>query len=92
MIKYEYIDNDSNNPKIKFTEGVYSGIVIQLGKVVFEEIGDDCHMKYDYDVIRYETEYDKPSLDRIVGDLLIQMIEQGIKDNDLIYTGGTDEN
>lgn len=91
MIKYEYVDNEKD-PKIKFTDGVHSGIVIKLGKVEFEEVGEDCHMKYEYDVIRYENEYDKPALDRQVGDLLIQLIEQGVKDRELIYAGGTDEN
>ena len=36
--------------------------------------------------------YTKEELDKQVGDLVLQMIVTGLENNDLIYTGGTDEN
>lgn len=78
--------------KIQFTENQYSGIIITLGQVTFDEVDDYLKLRYEYDVIESDVDYDKGELDNFVGDFVLQEIESGAVKNNLVYTGGTDEN
>ena len=46
-----------------------------------------------YDIIEGKVEdSDKKEFEHSIGDLLVQMIEDGVIMNNLIYSGGKDEN
>ena len=81
-----------NNEFVLSLEGhKYSNIAFTLGKVSFNE--DNLTLKYNYDIIENNcAEFDKAEFEHIVGDLIIQIIEEGVQKNDLVYTGGVDEN
>ena len=85
-----YLPNGSY--KIKLLDTPFEGIIVTLGKVSFEESGDDMHMRYEYDVVSHPIEFVKEDLDKHIGDMLLQMLEEGVKKNDIVYTGGIDEN
>ena len=88
------VTEDGTN-KIKFTNTQYDSIIFTIGKVSFEEDGDEAIMHYNYDVVEHDTELDpdqKKEFDKLVGEYLVQSIERGIKNEDLIFVGGTDAN
>lgn len=88
------VTEDGTN-KIKFTNTQYDSIIFTIGKVSFEEDGDEAIMHYNYDVVEHDTELDpdqKKEFDNLVGEYLVQSIERGIKNEDLIFAGGTDAN
>ena len=94
-IQYETEPYGTNQYSIEYTEGKYAGIKIVLGAVKLEEnqAQDNCTLKYNYDIIEGIVEdSDKKEFDNYIGDTLMQMLSDGVKNNDLIYSGGVDEN
>ena len=68
----------------------YSGIRFTIGKVSFNE--DNLTLKYNYDIIENNcAEFDKKEFEHVVGDLIVQLMEEGVNKNNLVYTGGVDE-
>ena len=41
--------------------------------------------------VEFTTQQQINDFEKFVGDLLMQMLDEGIKNNDLVYTGGVDE-
>lgn len=78
--------------KLKFTSNEFQGIIFTIGKVSFEEKNDKTVMHYQYDVVEHSEPFEKDLLDKAVGDLVMHLLEEGVKDNSLVYTGGVDEN
>ena len=94
-IQYETEPYGTNRYSIEYTHGKYAGIKIVLGAVKIEENQeqDNCTLKYNYDIIGGIVEdSDKKEFDNYIGDTLMQMLSDGVKNNDLIYSGGVDEN
>lgn len=84
---------ESGEYKIKFTNTEFNDIILTIGGIEFIEGDDEANMKFDYDI--HEGVVPDGKLDEfrtLMGDFIIQAIEDGIKNNDLVYTGGTDEN
>lgn len=81
---------------IRFTSGKYDGIIISYGKSGFVEdvMDDNVTLSFEYDIQDYadKTIDDKEEFDKLVGDLLVELIMMGLKTNSNIYTGGVDEN
>ena len=76
---------------IQYNDGKYAGVKIVLGRVKLVENPekDNCTLKYHYDIIEGKVE-DKKEFDTYIGDTLMQMLDDGVKNNDLVYMGGTD--
>jgi hypothetical protein len=76
---------------IQLEDHKYSEIRFTIGKVSFNE--DNYTLKYHYDIIENNSiDFDKIEFEQAIGDLIMQMLEEGVQKNDLIYTGGVDEN
>ena len=94
-IQYETEPYGADKYSIEYTEGKYAGIKIVLGGVKLEENieQDNCTLKYNYDIIEgMVKDSDKKEFDNYIGDTLMQMLSDGVKNNDLVYMGGVDEN
>ena len=79
--------------KLKFTSNEFQSIIFTIGKVSFEEQAEaGTIMHYQYDVVEHSEPFEKDLLDKAVGDLVMYLLEEGVKDNSLVYTGGVDEN
>jgi hypothetical protein len=94
-IQYETEPYGTDKYSIEYTEGKYAGIKIVLGGVKLEENAeqDNCTLKYNYDIIEgIVADSDKKEFDTYIGDTLMQMLSDGVKNNDLVYSGGVDEN
>jgi 3-oxoacyl-ACP reductase-like protein len=80
---------------IKLTEEPYSGIIFNYDRVEFvpDDENDKLHIKFEYDIVNDNgVKYVKEELETYLGDFLQELIMYGILNNDLIYTGGVDEN
>ena len=86
-------NSKTGEERIKLTEGVYKGIIFSYGKVSFEEQGDTCKMSFDYEVHEDRgVTYVKEELEQYLGDLLKFIIMDQLMKNEVVYTGGIDEN
>lgn len=93
-IKYETEPYGTNQYTVEYTEGKFVGVKIVLGGIKFIENKeqDNCTLKYDYDIIEgMINDSDKKEFDDYIGDTLMQMLSDGVKNNDLVYMGGVDE-
>ena len=90
----KYMQNHKSGLQaLKLTEEPYKGIMFTFGKVWFEERDDRMACNFEYNIIDdCDKEIDMAKFEDYISKILDQMIRQGIEDNNLIYTGGVDEN
>jgi hypothetical protein len=98
-LKYKKKSFGTHEYALELLEHKFSGISFKYGRVEFIEKEDNLTLKFDYDIIDNKhsaineiPEADKDEFKTALGDLLVQMMQEGVKNNDLIYTGGVDEN
>lgn len=80
---------------MQLTEGEFSGIIFSYGRVSFEEneTQDNLKVHFDYEVHDdLGLAYDKAAFEKELGDFLIELVAFGAEKNNLVYTGGIDEN
>lgn len=78
---------------LKLTDGPYKGIIYSYGKVSFDEEGDTCKLNFDYEIQdASSTNYVTEEFEQYIGDLLQFIIMDQLQKNEVVYTGGTDEN
>jgi len=95
--RYVVLDSKQDGLQaIKLTEGAFEGIIYTYGKVQFDEneTTDNIHLRFEYDIIEQNDKSltDKASFEQYIGDILQELIYEGIERNNLTYTGGVDEN
>lgn len=84
---------DDGQHKIKFTNTKFNDIILSIYGIQFIEEDDHANMKFDYDIHEGTvSDEDAEEFKQLLGDFILQAIEAGIKNNDLVYTGGVDEN
>lgn len=93
---YQKIEMDYNGQSIyalKFTEGEFSDIIFSYHRVQFieDEKQDRLITKFEYIIHEGSTGDSNAEFEKELGDFLIELIIQGIYDNDIVYTGGTKE-
>ena len=95
-IGFETVESKSTGLEaVRLTDEPYKGIIFQYGKVSFtpDEENDKLHLKFEYDILDQNNKIFKEEIfENYIGDLLQQLIMQGVAANSLTYTGGTDEN
>lgn len=97
VIPYVLVENkETGHQAIRLTTGPYSSIMYTYGKVEFEDpdLFDDTppKIKFEYEIIEdYGIKYNKETFEHYIGDLLVQLLESGVENNDITYTGGIDE-
>jgi hypothetical protein len=90
QLKYNKLPYGANEYSIELEDHKFSDVRFVFGKVSLNE--DNFTLKYNYDIIEGSVEeQNKKEFEHTLGDLLMQMMEEGIRKNNLIYTGGTDE-
>lgn len=93
MIKnYEVLEESYNGSQlIKLTSGDYSGIIYSYGSVGFDEQGEQVSLRFDYKV-HSDHDYDEQEFGKYIGDILVDLITEQLAKNEIVYTGGVDEN
>ncbi|NDB60077.1 hypothetical protein EB001_16750 [bacterium] len=90
-IQYETEPYGTNQYSITLTEGKFAGVKYVLGKTELIEGEDNLTLKYHYDIIESKVEdSDVKEFETLIGDVLMQMLSDGVKNNDLVYSGGVD--
>jgi len=97
MPKFVTVENRKNGmDAIKLLEEPFSGIIYSYGRVSFEEdeANDKLRLSFEYEIHdKNGKEFtDSKPFEKYIGDLLQELIHQGIAENSLTYTGGVDEN
>lgn len=97
MLKWNKEPHGDHEYLINLIDHQFSDIKFILGKVQLVEQNDHCTLKYNYDIIENNTDLSitdklKQDFETVVGDLVVQMIDEGLLNNNLIYTGGKDDN
>lgn len=86
----------SGQDAIKLTEYPWEGIIYTYGKIEFEEddVNFTLHLKFDYEIIDKNGKdfTDNKPFEKYIGAILEELLHDGIKNNNLTYTGGIDEN
>jgi len=99
VYQYENIDVECEGVKktaFSFTEGPYEGIMFLYGKIHFTPCKTDPEklvMKFEYQTLNgdFPLHLDKTDFVASIGDLLVELIEEGVRKNNLVYTGGIDD-
>lgn len=105
-LKYKQVekvkkDDDGNIVEhiaaLKLVEGEYEGLIWSYGKVVFREDPENDRVGLGFEYVIHDTpisedEIDKDLLSNQLGDILWEILEEKMNSNELVFTGGTDEN
>lgn len=84
MTLYEVIDNEW----VKLKEGPYAGIIYKYGRVQLIEEDERLRVKFEYE-LKDGTRLDSAFVQHI-GPILVELIQNGLMSNSIVYTGGTD--
>lgn len=92
---YVVMENRHNGLQaIKLTEEPFSGIMYTYGKVTFDEDegNNAATLNFEYEVLDWANKdmTDMSPFERYIGDILQELIHEGIRENNLTYTGGTE--
>lgn len=92
---YELLESNQDGMyEIKINEDPFKGIKFTFGKVQFlpDEDDDKYTMNFEYDIIEDNgISYNKKDFEQYIGKLLESIIEESLKNNEIIYSGGTGE-
>jgi len=77
-MKYNIIENDGDgNAHIEIDEGRFKGIAIQYGVVNLQEKENNLLLNFDYEVVKGTIlESEKEEFNNVVGNLLVQFLEE----------------
>lgn len=97
MSKYSVLEHKTNGLQaIKLLDEPFEGIIYTYGRVSFEEDAehDTLRLKFEYEILEDSAKgmSDMKPFEKYIGDILQEIIHQGIEENNLTYTGGVDEN
>lgn len=98
MTPYKLIShqNDTAIYTVELTGGKFSGIIYEYGKVEVSEMPDGSAAKLSFEYTMHNViendKFDKAAFEQTVGEILHHLIEEGLKDNSIVYSGGVDEN
>lgn len=79
---------------VQLLEPPYTGVIISYGKVSLDEddAADVLRVKFEYDVIEdNDVDYDLTEFEHHLGDLLQELIKFELSRNNLVFTGGANE-
>ena len=80
-------ESDPNSFHIKVLRGPYEGVTYKFGDVSFSEDNEEPMLHFSYDLIEGELS-DKIGFEKFIGDELIKMIEEQLKEQSVVYRGG----
>lgn len=90
---------NSNDPlvSLRLSGNEFEGIIIRYGRVAFEDTGDakfpvKLHWEYQIVSVPEGMSYDEEKLKRTLFQYLLELIDQQLKSNSIVYTNGVDEN
>ena len=72
---------------IEISDGEYAGTVFSYGEVDFPD-PDEPVLSFEYTVHKSELDTTTEKFKNILGDILVEMIEESLKDHTTVFKGG----
>lgn len=99
MTPFKLIEPKNNESvyAVELTDGPFRGMIYEYGKVELHEIPGTDQVKLAFEYNQHNTtftdfQFDRVEFERVAGEILHHLIEEGLKDNSIVYSGGVDEN
>jgi hypothetical protein len=97
MTPFKLIESKSNETiyTVELTDGPFKGIIYEYGKVELQEIPGEESVKLAFEYTSHTPDpqdFDRVQFERVAGEILHHLIEEGLKNNSIVYSGGVDEN
>lgn len=92
-LKIEYNETKEGVVEITIKEGDFNGVTFSYGKVWFPD-SDSPILSFNYD-LKTEVKWTPmqcKTFEKLIGDLLQELLTAAMKEEALIFKGGTDEN
>ena len=91
--EFELLDEDFfGNQLIKLTSKEYSGIIYTYGQVRLVEEDDGLRVQFNYDIHENPIGVLDENFKNHIGQILIDILDEQLNKNQVVYTGGIDEN
>lgn len=89
---YNYFDKSGTEViALELLEGPFSGTIFSFGKVEFPD-PDEPILSFEYTIHEgHINDDDKEVFRNCLGDILVEILEESIKTNTTVFTGGIDE-
>ena len=84
-VRVDYKEGET--PTLHVVSGKYLGLEFKIGAVSFPD-GDSPVMNYEYEILTEGVEHSE-DLGNEIGELIAEMIQNMMKENNLIYANGT---
>ncbi len=89
--------NDESVYTVELTDGPFKGMIYEYGKVELQELPGQDSVKLAFEYTNHnlavkDMKFDRVEFERVAGEILQHLIEEGLKNNSIVYSGGVDEN
>ena len=91
-VKFSYVHKE-DVIATRITEGYYKDIVYQVGRIQFAQPDETGHraMRFKYQILENPNEVEiLNDITSVVGDIIVQQIEEKIEKGEMVYANGTD--
>ena len=91
-VKFSYVHKE-DVIATRITEGYYKHIVYQVGRIQFAQPDETGHraMRFKYQILENPNEVEiQNDITSIIGDIIVQQIEEKIEKGEMVYANGTD--
>jgi len=83
MVKYEFIDIGESSTGVKIKEGEYTDVVLEYGKVSFNEKEEELELNFEYTVVENPNKIEpSEELYTLMGDIIVDIIRDDLKLDD----------
>lgn len=90
-MNYQIVDIN-NDDWVELLDKPYCNLIYKYGKVYFTQYNDDYVLNFEYFLNDVSTQIDNISHFRhTIGDILLDLIDKGLTNNEIIYSGGVGE-
>ena len=91
-VKFSYVEKE-DHIATRISEGEYAGVVYQVGRIQFSEPDATGHraMRFKYEILENPKDVKiEDDFTSIVGDIIVEQIEQKLEQGEMVYANGTD--
>ena len=92
VVKYSYAEK-KDVLGTKILEGKYENIIYQVGRIQFGQPDETGHraMRFKYEILENKEDITiEDDFTSIVGDIIVEQIEEKLQKGDLVYANGKD--
>ena len=91
-VKFSFVEKE-DHIATRITEGDYADVVYQVGRIQFSEPNAEGQrgMRFKYQILDNPNDVEiKDDFITVVGDIIVEQIEQKLEQGEMVYANGTD--